>query len=613
MGMQDRYRLAVKTMKNLFADPSKDVRTIDYYEALARSVQCNLDYRLKIVNTALQAGQLEVAAFAMFPALNVSSTLYTRSNDYSVSGITAQGTTTGLSSSTPRTLLTSRNAISWNLLDFGMGYVKAKQQTDRVLIAAEESRRQLQELAQDVLASYWVAYSAQTLLEETREFQRLLTQSKQKLDRALQDKSVPKENLLNYQAAILDGNRKLLQLQYKYDKAMLDLKHLMFLPADQKIVLAPPPRVLFQTHDLSNLNIAKMDAVTLVYHPQLQGQHYQERIAEFGLSTVLLQALPGITLNYGQNYDSNQFLLNNRWLDKSIDVAWNLLNLASLPANYKTAKAQVQYENIKSMAMTMAALTETRYAYTHYQTLRQEYFIAQKQTANAKAIYKLNQDRKLASIASDQQVILAKLKVIASKMDEDLLLSDLSVALGQLYLSVGVDMVPEIVMTKPLPEAKAILKAQLEKSENFSTYINRTYADVFKQLPVLTKKKAGYTIQFYASRDLKSAERMRNTMPCKDSLAIAKVASHDNSWYIITYGKYDSQQNAYEQLKRLPRELTAYSPWVRRVACMSLVSQVNLALLKSQHHISLDNKARVTLTRTDGKQTMSMSMQQLIL
>lgn len=485
--INERYRLATQTITSLFSDQVQEPLHLNYYQALARSVKYNLDYRIKIVNIALQAGQLDVAVFTMFPALNTSGTVYTRSNDYSVSGITGGGVSTGLSSSTPRTLRTSRIAMSWNILDFGMGYVKAKQQSDRVLIAQEETRRELQQLGQDVLVAYWVAYSAQQLINETREFQRLLTRSKRKLDRAMRDKIVPKENLLNYQAALLDGNRKLIQLQYKCDKAMLDLKHLLFLPVDQKIILARPPNALFRKQDLRALNIGKMDAVTLVNHPQLRGQNYQKRLVQFGLKTVLLQALPGITFNYGWNYDGNKFLLNNKWIDKSLDVAWNLLNLASLPASYKTAQMQVQYENIKSMAMTMAALTETRYAYTHYLTLSEEYQFAHKQTENARALYKLNQTKRTASVASDQQVILAKLKAITSKMDEDLLLSDLSVALGELYLSVGIDLIPEDIISKPLFEATTTLRNQLGQQENFASFINKKYDDLFKNLSILPK------------------------------------------------------------------------------------------------------------------------------
>jgi hypothetical protein len=146
------------------------------------------------------------------------------------------------------------------------------------------------------------------------------------------------------------------------------------------------------------------------------------------------------------------------------------------------------------MAMTMAALTETRYAYTHYVTLNKEYQLARQQTKNARALYKLNQDRRAASVASDQQVILAKLKAILSKMDEDLLLSDLSVSLGQLYLSVGVDLVPECIISQPLPIAVATLRGQLEQ-DNFAAFIDKKYDSLFHRVPVFREKKSLRTMQ----------------------------------------------------------------------------------------------------------------------
>lgn len=479
LSLNERYKKAQETMA--FLTPSKPDSPplhLDYYDALARTVKYNLDYRLKLVNLALQAGQLDVAVYTMFPALNVSGTVYSRNNDYQVSGITAQGVSTGLATSTPRTLRTARVAMSWNILDFAMNYVKAKQQADRVLIAQEESRKQLQELGRDLLAAYWTAYSAQELLAETQDFKRILAKSKKLLDHALHDKMIPQENVLNYQAALLDGERKIIQLQYKYDKAILDLKHLLFLPVDQKLVLAPPPAELFAPQNLRLMNLQKLDAVTLAYNPQLRGQNYQERIAKFGLRTVLLQALPAFTLNGGWNYDSNQFLLNNKWLDRSADLAWNLLNLISLPAAYHSAKIQVQYENIKAEALTMAALTGERYAFKHYVTVNEEYQLAHKQTENASALYTLNKNRKAASLASSQQVILAKVKKMSAKMDEDLLLSELSAALGELYLSIGTDIVPDEVLFRNSEEAKTILREQLKRNHNFVYYINQKYEEL---------------------------------------------------------------------------------------------------------------------------------------
>ncbi|MBV9576124.1 MAG: TolC family protein, partial [Gammaproteobacteria bacterium] len=531
----ERYTEAMQTMSSLAIISPDKTDYIDYYDAIIRSVKHNLDYRVKMANLALEAGKLDVALYAMFPNLNVSGSLYTRSNSYSVSGITSQGVSTGLSSSTPQTLLTSKIAMSWNILDFGMGYVKAKQQGDRVLMAYEESRRQLQQLSQDVLVAYWVAYSIQQLIEETQSFQDMLKNSRETLNVALKDKLVPKENILNYQAALLDGDRKLIELQYKYDKAMLDLKHLLFLPVDEKVILAAPPEELFKAQQLEQLDLRKLDIVTLVYHPQLRGQNYQERLAKFGLKTVLLQALPGITFNVGENYESNKFLLNNKWLDKSIDVAWNLLNLASLPASYRTADMQVKYEKIKSMAITMAALIETRYAYKRYIDLNQEYQLAHQQTQNAMELYNLYATKKSASAASEQQVVLAKLKYVLAKLDEDLLQSDLAVTLGQLYLSVGADLIPQDTFDKPYFEVKTLLEKQIQR-DDFLSFIDKKYQTITKNFSVAThtniSRSNRYTIQVAASSNLKDIKNYKNKLQSK-RLQVAKVNYQGKSYFIL--------------------------------------------------------------------------------
>lgn len=479
--ISDRYQEAQNDLKELFSHQPSLAGKLSFENALARGLKYNLDYRIKLVNTALQAGQLKLAQYVMFPSLNYSGSLYTRNNDFASSGITSTGQLTDVLNSTPRTLLTHRVGLTWNVLDFGLSYVKAKQQSERVLIAQEESRKQLQQLAQDILLAYWNAYSAQQLVDQTKEFEVLLERAKRKLSIAVHDKTVPKENLLNFQASLLEGNRKLIQLQYKYDKAMLDLKHLVNLPLDQKIRLEAPPLTAAKIRNLHHLDFAKLDAITLVSRPELRSQKYQEQIAKYGIKATILQALPGIPLNYGWNYNSNKYLLNTRWLDRSIDASWNLLNLVSLPTSLDTARAQVQYEKLKLMALTLTILTETRYAYTHYLTLSKEYEVAHKQTINAQELYNLTKNRERASLASTQQLILAKLRAITTKMDENLLLSDLSTAMGQLYLSIGTDIISVDMDNPSLSAVSRNIKQNfaLQHTMDLSNYVDNTYKELF--------------------------------------------------------------------------------------------------------------------------------------
>lgn len=559
LSVADRYEEAKKDLKELFATQEPSHGRLDFNEALARGLKYNLDYRIKLVNSALQAGQLNVAMFTMLPALNVSYSVYSRNNVYASSGITSTGQPTDVLNATPNTIRSARGAVSWGLLDFGLGYVRSKQQGERIHIAQEEARKQLQQLSQDVLVAYWSAYSAQQLMVEAKEFQAILSNAKNKLAAAMRDKDIPQETILNYEAALLDGNRHIIQLQYKYDKAMLDLKHLINLPPTANVVLAPPPLALRQARNLRNLDFRKVDAITLVNRPELRGQQYQQKIAKLGIATTILQALPGITLNQGWNYNSNQFLVNQKWMDRSVDTAWNLLNLVSLPYAYDAAKTQVEFEKLKLMALTMTVLTETRYAFSHYESLRDEYEIAHMQTINADKLFVLNKNRKLASLASDQQVIIAKLHSLAAKMDENLLLSDLSTALGELYLSVGTDILPDDIGEKPLAEMTRIINRNFEQQStwNFAEYVDKCYRNMFGN-------SVPFTVQIFGSYDLATVKAAQKRLNLTGPVNYAKTKHNGRDWYVMTYGKYSSAHEAKASINNLPKEARGGSPWIRQ-------------------------------------------------
>jgi outer membrane protein, multidrug efflux system len=483
MSVEQRYSLARKDIHNLFVNTPEPVIKLTLSRAMAFGIKYNLDYRIRQANAALESGQLRLAQLIMFPSLTTTGSLYKRSNDLISSGVSNNGQPTSLVSSTPRFIRSSRVAFSWNVLDFGISYLKAKEQGEKALIAREEARKQAQQLSQDILVAYWHAYSAQQLLKKTVLFQALLNKSKTLIEMALLDKTIPKENLLNYQAALLDGSRQLFQLQQKYDKAILDLKKLTNLQIDARLVLAPPPINLRRVQKFSDIDFKKIDAISLVNRPELKGQNYQAKIAKYGIAKAVLSVIPGPTLNYGWNYTSNKFLLNAKWMDKSFELAWNLLNLAAFPTAYYNAKEIYKLELLKRMAITFAVLTETRYAYSIYQNISKEYVIAHQQTNNAKKLFELMSNRQKAFIANPQQVIMANLKLITSQMNEDLMLSDMSTALGEFYLSLGIDLIPRNLQLLSLPEISRQVEKNLafQQTVDLKTYVNYRYDKLFTQ------------------------------------------------------------------------------------------------------------------------------------
>ena len=101
---------------------------IDLYEAMARALKYNLDARVELMHKMLAQTQLDLSHYAMLPRLAVNAGFDGRSN---YSGGTARSLITGQQqiqpfTSSERNVFSSDFALSWNVLDFGMSYIRAK-------------------------------------------------------------------------------------------------------------------------------------------------------------------------------------------------------------------------------------------------------------------------------------------------------------------------------------------------------------------------------------------------------------------------------------------------------------------------------------------------------
>lgn len=476
------YQTAQKHIHEVFAQQEPVEQTLNFNQAMARGLSYNLEQRVYLVNTAVKFGELNLAELTMLPELDATGSIYTRNNIPASFGSGPDNKPNGqIATSSDKTIRSTRLAVKWSLLDLGRGYLKARESSDRILMAEEDSRKQLQKLVQQIRVFYWRAYQAQKLRDEYVHFETELQRAKKQLYNALADKTVPKEEILNFQAILLDGNRRLLQLEDKINTAELQFKYLINLPSDQCIVLEKPPLSLIKIQDLKCLDFEKLDAITLVNRPELRSQNYQKRIAELGTKAAILQALPNVTINAGRNYNSNSFLVNNFWSDASIETSWNIFNLASLPVSLKNVELQTKLETIKLMALTLGALNETRIAFAHYQNLAKEARVAHEQMNTAKKSYQLAYYKQKSSLSGKLQVILTKLLYLYAKLDEIILVADLGTALGDLYIASGFDVLP-LTATRCDPCGMLDVINQnlsLQEKMSFKEYVNFTYDNIF--------------------------------------------------------------------------------------------------------------------------------------
>ena len=97
------------------------VQPITLNEAIARAVAFNLQRRVKQIEREIADAELQTKSFEMLPSLDIDAA--------------RNATSEQLSASDDRITRTASAGMTWNILDLGVSYARAKQQADEVLIA----------------------------------------------------------------------------------------------------------------------------------------------------------------------------------------------------------------------------------------------------------------------------------------------------------------------------------------------------------------------------------------------------------------------------------------------------------------------------------------------
>jgi outer membrane protein TolC len=153
--MQDVQTRATKDLQAVTAIQEPVSGPIDLYEAIARALKYNLDAKVKAMQAQLAHQQLNVAHYSLLPQLSANAGFDGRNN---FTGGVGQSLVTGRQAveaftSSERNVSSGNLALSWDVLDFGLSFVRAQQAADNVMIAEEEKRRIAVRLAQDVRSS----------------------------------------------------------------------------------------------------------------------------------------------------------------------------------------------------------------------------------------------------------------------------------------------------------------------------------------------------------------------------------------------------------------------------------------------------------------------------
>lgn len=418
-------------------------------EAIARALKNNRDRKLKALEAALAQRQTELVRHEMLPSLAASAGYSERSNYAGSASVTFTngvpdplGVNPTYSVSQEKERTTYDAVFTWNMLDFGLSYVRAKQHADRYLIARERERKVVHNISQEVRAAYWRAVSAGRMLQKIGP---LSVEAAQALDKS---REVEKRRLrspieaLYYQRDLLDILRSLQTLRQDLVNAKIELAGLMGLKPGTQFELADVANPEFDIPVLS-MQLDAMEEKALTNRPELVEAHYQKRISAAETRAALLKILPGISLNAGTYKDENLYLLNQDWTSIGAQVSWNLLDVFKLGTERDMAKTREALAEEQRLATSMAVLTQVHLAKVRFEQSRKTYDLAESYLDVASRIQQQSLNAAKSKRSSELDTIRDALNTLLAELRRDVAFAELQNSYGKLFVTMGMDLVPE--------------------------------------------------------------------------------------------------------------------------------------------------------------------------
>lgn len=421
------------------ADQEDVVETIDLYEAMARALKYNLDHRVEIAEQSLRLGELDLSHYSLLPNAVANTGYAARDNDNASSSYNLTTNTQNFADSTSqeRKLSTADIGFTWNVLDFGLSYVRARQAADKVLVQEEMRRKVMHRIVEDVRSAYWRAVSSDRLMERLTALEGRAKRALNETRTLYESRQTSPITALTYERELVEIKVKIGEIQRELNTARAQLGALMNIKPGTPFRLAgATPR----SDDLVlQADLADMMSTAIFNRPELRELEYRIRINEQEAHAALLELLPGLQLYAGTNYDSNDFLLNNEWVNWGAKASWNLIRVFNYPARRGVVERQEDLLKTRGLALTMAVMTQV-----HVSRIR--FMHSKKELATSKEYLDVQSrlvDQMRAEAAADriskQTLIREEMNTLVAEAKRDIAYATLQNAYANLFSSMGLD------------------------------------------------------------------------------------------------------------------------------------------------------------------------------
>ncbi len=446
-------------------------------EVIAIGLKNNLDLRVSAFEKELASEDAYKEKLALLPDLDFGANYSQRDSDLvsNTRDVLTRAETNVSTTTQARENTTLNLTLTWNVLDFGISYIRARQAQLQVEILKNRRKRQKQTLALDITESFWKAALAEDALDYVREVRRELDAQREAIQRSVDERRLEPIAAKEVEKKLVDIALSIRDLQADIAGSRLELSRLMGLRQDQSYSLrreAIKP-VLAQLPKPEDIDSHLLEIYAVENRPELYERDINLKIQSDEARAMLISMFPNLALTLGSSYDKNTLLRNQAWSSVGVNLGWNLLSLPSKFAAYESGKKGVAVARAQRLQITVGVLAQVHIAILDYGIAVDRFRLREESYRLTRDLLEMSRERFLAGKLSNLAVTQRLLEDMSVKLQRDQSVVDLIVAHRRLLTSIGADpliwrepMASILSETSFAETVPAVVEDQAEQSES---------------------------------------------------------------------------------------------------------------------------------------------------
>ena len=313
---------------------------------------------------------------------------------------------------------------NWDLLDFGIHVLQARQATNANLVAVENQRRASYTLLQELRSAFWQAAGAQQLVETISP---VIQQARAALTKARKGEKkglIAQLATIRAQKSLMETIEYLQELRQQLNQAKIQFATLMQLPANTPFKLEIPtnPAETRFNHDLT---LEEMERLALYNRIELHDPLLTEPIPGDMIKNIMLSILPGLNFNLSSDLESNPLSQYAPWQEASTQIIWTLFDQLQPPLQLSSNDEATEHEATEEAeawlepphwTAPLAVLSQVHLAFRHYLNAIQILQVAEKIDAVERKSLRILSNKPRQNTQSHLEYISSAVSAITARL-----------------------------------------------------------------------------------------------------------------------------------------------------------------------------------------------------